>query len=360
MFNINLFNQYAKKYKLIKLTQKSFVGGIRLPDPGQYMIEASFGKEYYSLSNKYFDWGKELHNYGDTLDEEKLFKIYRYGLLEWYCRKLITSIIQKIITVNIPNNVLYDTTYNYKGNAKFFNGDVAKKPINCIKREDYNICKMFPYDIIKYLTLAKPVPKDMNMNMNIFDFLNANQATMFEIFDNIDKYVKPYEKINYLYGNVNNWTDILADLIVSNDMDINMDININKKIGIAFQRYKIVSEKIGEIINSIQVASISNYDNIQKLILYAQNIERMLNDLQVLIYYSVFNNEYNIEEIITKLFKDDNININFKDELKKINLSSQFLREPEYQYIITHIDQLVKSLEYITPKLLNILSNVPK
>ena len=82
---MNQYNQY-KKYKLIKLTElteNSLIGGVRVPDPGQYMIEASFGKEYYSLSNKYFNWGQELHDYGDTLDEEKLFKIYRYLRCHW-------------------------------------------------------------------------------------------------------------------------------------------------------------------------------------------------------------------------------------------------------------------------------------
>lgn len=320
--------KYKVKYNLLKKQ----LGGIRLVDPGNYMIEASFGREYYHLSQIYPNWAQDLHQKGDVITEELLSIIYKYGILEWYCRKLVQKSFQKIIFSNVSSDKLasYDNIYSYENNAKYF--------IN-------NLSKMYKYDILKYLELCDKKLLEIYQKNKKNVFLKEHQNEMLYLLNNITTCLQPYHEIQ----NLNQQETVVINKLVEHISSS----ELNMKIGIAFQRYKVVAEKIS---NNIQ-KNINTNDTINQLKLYANKIEMLLNDLQTMIYYYVFENSQNIETIAEELYKDKNYNIN--PEIEKINLYPEFLNEPEYNFIVENLDLLILPVSsFDVPRIIKFLDKI--
>lgn len=74
----------------------------------QYLIDASFGEDYYLLKSRYPTWGSDLHREGHKMDNEKLAEIFHYGLLWWYihnCGKVWNT---KYLELNPTSMSTYD------------------------------------------------------------------------------------------------------------------------------------------------------------------------------------------------------------------------------------------------------------
>lgn len=272
-----------------------------LVDPGKYMIEASFGNEYHKLIP---GWGKELHESGHIMYSNKLLHIYSNGVLYWYCEQLIERTAYNITIKYFPKGMYFDSGYNYKDNAEFM-----------VNKQQY----IMKYDIDQYKLL---VGKE-----------NLTKEEAIEIMKNIDEYLRPFEKIIKINTFLKNNKTLLADKlhkIISND-------ELNKKIGIAFQRYKIVAEQI--------VKENSKLNNNEILKEHIYKIDKLADDLQTMIYYYVFLNAPIMENIFEKVVNDMPLNID--DEFLQVNTQPYFLIWPKYKYIVSNIDLLITPIDNV-------------
>jgi hypothetical protein len=91
----------------------------------QYLIDASFGEDYYLLKSRYPTWGTDLHREGHKMNNEKLAEIFHYGLLWWYIHncgkvwnaKYLESNLNSLSTYDIKsvlNNVALPTDISEK------------------------------------------------------------------------------------------------------------------------------------------------------------------------------------------------------------------------------------------------------
>lgn len=74
----------------------------------KYLMEASFGEEYHRLKNRYPTWGRDLHRDGHIMESTKLAEIFHYGLLWWYIHNIDIFWNAKYLESNIRNIYTYD------------------------------------------------------------------------------------------------------------------------------------------------------------------------------------------------------------------------------------------------------------
>jgi hypothetical protein len=189
---------------------------------------ASFGREYYYLKNIYPNWSKELHQFGDTMEDNKLEIISKYGIIYWYFQHFC------------PYDIDYDYRYiyNYIDNPQ-----------------------LITYNEYKYILLLNEVNDILpvkNLPKFKYEYYQKN---------NVDKsyYMKPFG-----YYLVDNFKDIdyknIYDNIIKKNIYILYDTFIEQNIdniigiGIEFHRNKIKLEKMSHKTNNLnKLYELDNY-----------------------------------------------------------------------------------------------------
>ncbi len=251
----------------------------------KYNRNASLGVDYYKLNNYYnsfseYNWSKELHANGHIMDINKLEEIAVYGIISWY----------------IEQYVAFDIYYNYNERLEHF----IDNPKNIGFYDWVKINKLSESINIKSILTTKNNSKHTELLFEYnYDSLRKYACLSWGSFllDKIgyDKLIS-FLKLLFEYVNNNNFLNVpFYDLFLERYPEI-------KKIGIIFQRLKIVLEKNKEFDISIE--------NIYKLDSYVDYYQTIIYSL-CMNYIDNFKNN-NINKIII------NININ-EDLIKPLN-----------------------------------------
>ncbi len=240
----------------------------------KYNRDASLGADYYKLKSYNPKWGTELHNNGHIMEINELEEIAVYGIISWY----------------IEQNVTFDIYYNYNERLEHF--------INFPKEIGY-------YDWIKINTLAESI--NINTILNTTNNTKHMELLTYKI-DVFKKYAMlswgnfiidtiGYDELisflKLLYNYVKNnyfFSKSFYDLFLENYPEI-------KKIGIIYQRLKIVLEKTKN--NNI---SIENIYKLDKIVDYYQTIIYSL----CITYVDNYKNN-NINSININIIIDENL-----------------------------------------------------
>jgi len=219
---------------------------------------ASFGREYYYLKNIYPNWSKDLHNFGDTMEDEKLKLISKYGIIYWYFQHFC----------------LYDIDYDYRYIYNYI--------------ENPQLITYSEYKYILLLDKFNDILPVKNLPKFKYEYYQKN---------NVDKsyYMKPfgyylvdnYKDIDYKYI-----YDFIYDFIIKNNIYKLYDtfIDKNEECAISIRKANIKSDKFafGEYKDAFESETFSNIDNIldigikfhrNKIILEKMSYKNNINDI---------------------------------------------------------------------------------
>ncbi len=247
----------------------------------KYNRNASLGAEYYKLNNYYPKWGVRLHSEGHIMDTKELEEIAVYGIISWY----------------IETNINFDIYYNYYERLEYF--------INFPKEIGYydwvKINKLS--ESINITTILKTTNNTKHMELLTYKIDVFKKYAMLSwgnfIIDNIG-YDELISFMKLLYDYVKNnyfLSKSFYDLFLENYPEI-------KKVGIIYQRLKIILEKTKD--NNISI------ENIYKLDKIVDNYQTIIYSL-CMNYVNNYKNNININKIII------NINENLMDPFYEIN-----------------------------------------
>lgn len=264
-------------------------------------MNADFGMTYSELKNEYPNWSKALHENGNVLETDDLKKIFCRGLLLWYIRYCLKKVGLTAFD-NIDNNV-YSSYYEIKQLIIFFS-EIDKQIVNqklldltqyksyqeLMLTDKTNLCASFKKYIIKH-NLAKDV-----------DLLILEKKKYDEIYFNITSGIKLEQFIYY---------ELLTTRLV--------------KLGIAFQRWKIILEKMCEYKNNEDDTYLKNIylidkflEILQEMILheiktYINKIKKMFgceincSNKKNIIYEAIFDVLEKSDILIEKVYKPEKI-----------------------------------------------------
>jgi hypothetical protein len=222
---------------------------------------ASLGKDYNLLNNIYPSWSFELHEYGDIMEDDKLELIAIYGIIHWYHSAYLKFDIcynyyDKLLDfINNPKNISYNDYINLNNLAKFAKIDLLLNIQNDTKYNElssyYNKELFYKYATLPWSTYL--IDKFGINNINIF--LN--------------------KLFNYIQNNKEWFIVSYFDTFLDKCPEI-------KKLGILFQRNKIILEKKSKL---------NDYD-IYKLDAEVEHIQQTIYSL-CYYYRNKFNNTTN-------------------------------------------------------------------
>jgi hypothetical protein len=240
----------------------------------KYNRNASLGADYYKLNYYYPKWGSELHANGDKMENDKLEEIAVYGIISWY----------------IEQNIEFDIYYNYNERLLYFINNPNK-----IGYYDWLKINKLAYHI-KIQSILPTQSDTKHLELLIYGYEDLKKYAIISwghfIIDKIgeDKLILYLNNL-YEYVNNNNFlSHPFYDLFLERYPEI-------KKIGIIFQRLKIVLKK-----NKYYEISMENIYKLDKIVDYYQTIIYSL----CMNYIENYKNN-NINKII--------INININEEL---------------------------------------------
>jgi hypothetical protein len=185
----------------------------------QEEMNADFGNTYIELKSEYPTWSRDLHEKGHILDEEKLKKIFCRGLLLWYIRYCL-----KITGLNLFNSTHYNYTSFYEVTTliRFFN---EVKP-NIV---DSSLIDLLTYENYQMLMLTDKVKPCASFSIYSY---------MHNLNEHIDKLVTEKQRFDKIFESLFKSTQlesfVYSDLIETHIV----------KLGIVFQRWKIVLEQM--------------------------------------------------------------------------------------------------------------------
>ncbi len=249
----------------------------------KYNRNASFGADYYKLNNynlqRGYNWATELHANGHIMDKDKLEEIAVYGIISWY----------------IETNIHFDVYYNYNERLQY----IINNPTEIYFYDWLQINKLAETINIKTILTTKNKTKHMELLSYEYDILKKYAILSWGHFV-IDKvgYDKLILFLNNLYQHVKNNYFLnmpFYDLFLER-------YPLIKKIGIIFQRLKIVLEKTKYFDMSIE--------NIYKLDKYVDYLQTIIYSLCMNYIDNYKNNNIN-KIIINIIIKDDFINPNY-------------------------------------------------
>lgn len=182
-------------------------------------MNADFGNTYVELKQEYANWAKDLHEKGHILPINDLQKIFCRGLLLWYVRYCLK---QTGLNLFVDINKNYTSFYEIITLIKFFN-EVNPAIV------DQSLIKLLKYDCYQSLMMTDKIKpcgsfKEYSIKHNLVVHIDklVSEKTQYEsMYKTICK-EKSIE--TFVYDN------LMATPIV--------------KLGIVFQRWKIVLEQM--------------------------------------------------------------------------------------------------------------------
>lgn len=186
-----------------------------------YEMNADFGNTYCELKAEYPFWSKDLHEKGNILEEEKLQIIFCRGLLLWYIRHCIGKCGLNLFMHNkCQKYTFFETISLIKFFCEINKNIVDESLLNILKYDSYQ--SLMLTDKTKLCSSFKEYKLKHNIDCAIQKLINEK-----------DKYNKIYEE---LCCNKSIESFIYEQLLLTPIV----------KIGIMFQRWKIVLEKMGD------------------------------------------------------------------------------------------------------------------
>ena len=186
--------------------------------------KASLGMEYFELNKYYPNWSNELHSFGNIMDNEQLEYIAVYGIIHWYHTK----------------NVNFDICYYFYNNLQMFKNN----PKTMTFYDMIELNKLADFANIPKIYNIKSKSKHMEylINDDKSIFIKYANLPWIEYIESIIDINKIEEFINKLYNYINyniEWfgTSCWLNVFLDKYPDI-------KKMGIIFQKFKILLEKI--------------------------------------------------------------------------------------------------------------------
>lgn len=250
-------------------------------------IFADLGKGYSELTNIMPNWGMILHTNGNMLSKHELLCIFKNGLLLWYVKYFTTDFFDIINLISMIKNNINIDYYHFV------------RYVNLCKKYNINISS----ELIK-LTKFKSYQKliiETNCDLISFKLYMITNDLISHYENMIDQIIMNYKQIiiksfGKIYEDDINFIIERIDQILNNNVifDFNVylsNFNILDKInnidpfifemGIIFQRWKIVVEKLSAIISMKNIKAIT----IERLYNSAIIMDRILTRTQEIIFY---------------------------------------------------------------------------
>lgn len=211
-----------------------------------YNRNASLGADYKSLKLLYPLWSSELHAYGDIMENNKLETIAVEGLIKWYLTNNIQINIEYnyyeslVMFISNPSKISYYDMYELNKLAEF--AKIPKIIETVCQSKDQEFLKKYKIDIFKKYS-AVPWSK--------FMLDNITYDTIINFLSELKKFI---EIKNHWFG-VTSWYSTFLKLYPE-----------IKKLGIIFQRFKVVLEKI----------SMNSHKDIYKLDKFVDKIQETI------------------------------------------------------------------------------------
>lgn len=302
--------KYLKyKHKYLKYKQQA---GALLPRIDQRLIEASFGSGVslqVEHNNTIMDWGVALHRYGNELSEEALEKIFKSALLYWYIHDIVKIQIPEAEAVHMTDQIFIPR-----------NDSSIAYVLNLARRIFKNIPTIWTPRMELIYSVAQPYE----------NFLGLRHKDRYAL---IEKGPLISQFRTHIHGNLEpeyvNIVRLIQPLFKFDYSRIGRDPQIIN-IGIAYQRLKIILEKI-QTMQSIDSHKIYKLD-------------KLLDILQTMIY-----NHINVKiDFIYNNFENSFIHekpFNVEKVYEQLNTYvPTFYNEPEYITIMQHIEILKRPI----------------
>ncbi len=271
------------------------------------LTHATFGQEYNELKQIMPDWARILHITGNVLSEDKLELIFTQGLLIWYIKQIVSN---------------YGLSTSTSTSISFHDVLASFKLVETIKPDIIN-----------------EIPKTLTRIANYKSFQDFNQKNGYK-YESFNSYLTQHEllteteRLLNIHNNI--VTSKIADIISLRETDIMIQLNQSKQLniindyllqtilytpikhmGIVFQRWKIILEKLSKHYTN------SQSDKNDKILYH---IDDFLQKLQSIIYYHT-------KYVITCFIK-----YNISDFLQNFNVLPEFYEHKTYMYILFEIN----------------------
>lgn len=194
---------------------------IKLTD---YEISADLGRNYTELTEIYRDWSFDLHKFGNILSSDKLKIIFSKGLMLWY------------IQYYLKKNGLYDNTTKITHIADFYDFYII---MSFLKKINHNILKTFPSVLLQLSDYYNYQIAFIKMKLESYRFMNFIEQ------NNYNEYLHKISEI--INEQCNKIKKICEDKSLSEFCYSILDNTIVVRLGIVFQRWKIVLEKMNNV-----------------------------------------------------------------------------------------------------------------
>lgn len=299
-----------------------------------YEMSADLGITYTELRSVMSNWSYKLHTKGHIMEESELGMIFEKGILTWYVKYFMNkvSMILNLSKTKQDTEINNPTFWRFKQYCEFAKAIDYKFP-NSFKiimqypnYQKYIINNNCKYSSFKEWLYETQSMEDYNI---LLEFVHINQNKIIESMINNEKIIKNVNDINDYISSCNLNIDDIIDII-----------NINYKnvidMGIIFQRWKIIIEKIQGIAES-------KIDDIleKSISINLITLDRLITRLQEMIFHMV---KYICLDIIIQNINGDKIKISkIKPDIiynhstyklidKMISNKDHILHKPLYLY----------------------------
>ena len=201
----------------------------RLPALTDDMRGAEFGRTYHELKGIYPNWAQELHDQGHVLDNDKLQTIFNEGLLLWYIKKECAP-MHTTAQINI-NTIKY---YDFKGLlviARKFGIDV---PATLVPFENFGSFQQYKSSLYMYMGIKL-------RHGEHYDYMSFASLARTELLDDLTQLVTSIQE------HCTNIMEHFGGDVIRGIQQLVIAHTELPKLGLIFQRFKVVLEKIEKL-----------------------------------------------------------------------------------------------------------------
>lgn len=225
---------FYEKYVTNLQIMQELCQGDRLLPLTRRLREADFGRTYVELKSAYPNWSRDLHGMGNYLSDDKLQLIFDEGLLLWYIK-------YETVYPNsyVPNSVDSITFYEFKSLIKIALRYKISVPEELIEIYSYDNYQMVYFR--KYLINAKSIAS-----------VKVNECISFKGMIAFEGYHSTIESIlEQVKFRTNNILTHFSGNFVTGIRDLIIKHTAVSKLGLVFQRWKVVLEKMSEHVSQM-------------------------------------------------------------------------------------------------------------
>jgi hypothetical protein len=247
-------------------------------DPNEY--EASLGRDYIRLKGEMPDWGYRLHVHGLHLPMEDMDIIFKYGLLSWYVEHFLGH-----YRTALRLRSYYDDVVSEKRRVRFYDlieflkfyAELEPRLQRPLSQEIEFLKPFKNYQLLlkgsgwKHRSFHLYLENEKRMEMYLEFIQNLIEAIeQSNDYDVLSEVHQTHQKITD--------TETIREMIYSDDL---------KRLGIIFQRWKIVVEKISNVCARFETDDTFTVN--QKEMIYENMLfyDRFTSRVQEMIYFKI-------------------------------------------------------------------------